>query len=315
MEKAPGTAGTPAEPGTTGTPGEGTTGTPGEAAGAAGTPEGEEEKQPQRTYKVNVGGEEREMSEAEVLDRANRSAGLEVGAEEKNRRIDELETELGFRQVEQGFAGDGRQPPPQQPPPAGYYPQAPYQGQQPVYPQPGFGGQPQPVDPMLQNLDPSDPKDVMLAQMYQAMQQQGQVIAGIAQTQTGNSIASILREQHGELSRSFGKEYNRKECLAVITEGLQQGMRYDLNTAFQIVRGRRSDQTREKGRRDAEHRGAIEGAQNAGTAAVASISGAGPAAPARVIPKAQLPSSLAEYGRLKREGWVPDNEGNLVKRT
>lgn len=285
-EDLTGTAGTlDEEPGTTGTPGDdaGTTGTLGADDGTTGTPAAE----PKR-YRVNVGGRDVELTEEEVVARAQEALGLKTESERRNRELDESRRQAEFYR-DRAF---------------GAAPAAPFNGQ---------GAQTSgDLTDLPPGLDENDPRDRVLIANHRrsiALEQQ------FAQQQ----IASLLREQHAELAgdKETYPGYNRDRALAIIREGIAQGKRMDLFDAYQIDRGRQApalDKER-RDREDAERDRAAAEARNRGTLGVATVTSGAPQRTANHIPKERIAAMpLSEYKKLKSEGWTPDPRGGLVRR-
>jgi len=271
-----GTAGTPE-------PTEERTGTP--EAGTTGTLPVEEERpeRPEETkHRFTVAGRDVELTDEELRARVEESLALKVGAEEKNRRIRELESDLAEARFSVGSQGRG------------------------------LSAEEQTIAASLpehfSSLDLEDPKDRMIAETYLEVQREK------IRSQK-REWRLLVREQDAELRAN--SDYSQAECIGLIEEARKQGKRLDLKDAYYILRGRKAgelaNEAKGKAREDQER----ERMRNSRELPAASLSSGAPAPREHRIPREKIPEyTLTEYEELKRKGYVLNREdGSLVKRT
>lgn len=273
------TAGTPLETPQTGTP----DGTAGTVDGSGGGPERSEE----RRYTLNVSGRDVELTESEVLQRAQRASGLEYSAEEKNRRIRELEAalvrkDLGLEEQNgYGQQGNGHR--------------------QPVRDVASIRG--------LESLDPADPSHQTIADLIQRQEE-------LKQEYARDRWVNLLNKQDSDLARQYGAEYDQEECQKVVRDALNIGKRIDLKDAFFQIRGQRATEQAQRAAEAARNEARLEQQKNARMVPTASFGGGAAAAPTsdRVYSlddvKAMQPS---EYRALKEKGYAVNSKGEFSR--
>jgi len=296
---------------TTGTPGpEPTTGTPeGDDGDATLEPGGPERSEEGRV--VNINGEEVYLTVDELAQHAQRALGVEVGAEDKNTRLHQLEEENA--RLRQGEERDAwreleslGQPTQSQatPSPEGgaAYPQTPMQpGSAPGY---GYGAPG--VDESQGEVDPQTAAylyfDDRISNMEKMIRRQG--------------YANTLRSQAEGLKGQ--KDFSLKQCMDTVKTYRQQGRIIDIDMAYHLLKGKAVNAPKAVATAKARQQRETEDAENRRTLAAPTVQGSGSAAPRvkRVYKRSEIASmSQPQYRQLLSDGYELDRQrGELVKK-